>query len=41
MCGDRISTGSGEARRVGRRDWRIRRAGEMKISASSMFEWKV
>ena len=26
MCGERISGGRGEARRVGRRDWRMRRA---------------
>jgi hypothetical protein len=27
ICGDRISWGSGETRRVGRLSWRIRRAG--------------
>lgn len=26
ICGERISCGRGEARRVGRRDWRMRRA---------------
>jgi hypothetical protein len=26
MCGDSISWGRGEARRVGRRDWRVRSA---------------
>lgn len=35
MEGERISCGKGELRRVGRRDWRIRRAGTRGLLAES------
>ena len=35
MCGLRISGGSGDARRVGRRAWRIRSAGKRKCQSQA------
>lgn len=41
ICGERISCGRGEARRVGRRDCRIRRAEHGWISLANYYTSKV